>query len=319
MSRLFARLAAAAIGLVTAGAMAFPEKSVTLVVSDQAGGPGDIVARALAEHMSGTLKQSVLVENRPGAYGTLGLRAVAQAKPDGHTLGIVFMPHTVSQTLFKGTPYKLRSDFTPLAKVADLFNVLIVRNDLPVRDAKGLAALARQRAGGLSFGSASAGSPAHLSAELFKRQTGVDALHVPFRGPVDALTNLIGGRVDFMFLSLPVALPMVKADKVRALAVTSPRPAAAVPGLPTMQAAGFPDFVVLDWMGVVGPAGLPPAVAQVLGDALRQAAGSANFRERLATLGMEPGFATGGELGALIDSEVGKWERFIRDVGITIE
>jgi tripartite-type tricarboxylate transporter receptor subunit TctC len=319
MRQLIARLCAVAIGLAAASALAFPEKSVTLVVSDQAGGPGDIVARALAEHMSGSLKQTVLVENRPGAYGTLGLRAVAQARPDGHTLGIVFMPHTVSQTLFKGTPYRLRSDFTPLAKVADLFNVLIVRNDLPVRSAQELAALARQRAGGLNYGSASPGSPAHLSAELFKRQAGVDALHVPFRGPVDALSNLIGGRVDFMFLSLPVAMPMVKADKVRALAVTSPRAAVALPVLPTMQGSGFPDFVVLDWMGVVGPAGLPPAVAQTLGDTLRQAAGSPAFRDKLATLGMEPGFAPGPELGALIDSEVGKWERFIRDVGITLE
>lgn len=319
MRQLVARLAAAALGLAAATAFAFPAKSVTLVVSDQAGGPGDIVARALADHMSGTLKQSVVVENRPGAYGTLGLRAVAQAKADGHTLGIVFMPHTVSQTLFKGTPYKLRTDFTPLAKVADLFNVLLVRNDLPARTAQELAALGRQRAGALSYGSGSAGSPAHLSGELFKRQAGVDALHVPFRGPVDALTNLVGGRVDFMFLSLPVAMPMIKGDKVRALAVTSAGPAAALPALPTMKAAGFPDFLVQDWMGVVGPAGLPPAVAQALGEALRQAAASPAFRERLATLGMEPGFAPGPELGALIDSEVGKWERFIRDVGVTLD
>lgn len=324
MHPLVTRLAAAigtaaALALAHAAAFAFPDKPVTLIVSDQAGGPGDIVARALAEHMSGTLKQSVVVENRPGAYGTLGLRAVAQARPDGHTLGIVFMPHTVSQTLFKGTPYKLRTDFTPLAKVADVFNVLIVPNELPARNAQELAALARQRAGGLGYGSGSAGSPAHLSAELFKRQAGFDALHVPFRGPVDALTNLVGNRVDFMFLSLPVAMPMIKADKVRALAVTSARPAVALPSVPTMKAAGFPDFLVLDWMGVVGPAGLPPAIVQTLGDALRQAAGSTALRARLATLGMEPGFAPGPELGALIDSESSKWERFIRDVGISIE
>lgn len=310
---------AAALCLACSSASAFPERSIILIVSDQAGGPGDIVARALADQMSSSLKQSVLVENRPGAFGTLGLRAVAQAKPDGHTLGIVFMPHTVGQTLFKATPYKLQTDFTPLAKVADVFNVLTVRNDLPIRSADDLVKLARTTTGGLSYGSASPGSPAHLSAELFKRQAGFEALHVPFRGPVDALSNLIGGRIDFMFLSLPVAMPMIKAGKVRALAVTSDRPAAALPTLPTMQAAGFPDFLVLDWMGVVGPAGLPPATAQSLSDALRKAVGSASFREKLATLGMEPGFAPGNELGALINSEVIKWDRFISDLGIRIE
>ena len=320
VTRLLSAVSATlALAHATVFAQTLPDRPVTLFVSDQAGGPGDIVARALAEQLSGTLKQPVVVENRPGAFGTLGLRAVTQAKADGHTLGIVFMPHTVGQTLFKGTPYKLRTDFTPLAKVADLFNVLVVPAASTARNAQDLAAQARQRAGGMSYASAGPGSPAHLSGELFKRQAGVDALHVPFRGPVDALTNLIGGRVDFMFLSLPVAMPMVKAEKVRALAVTSGRPAAALPSVPPMKAAGYPDFVVLDWMGVVGPAGLPPAVTQALGDALRQAAASAGFREKIATLGMEPGFAPGPEFGALIDAEVGKWERFIRDVGITIE
>lgn len=320
LSRLAVRGAAlAALALWACVTHAYPDKPITIVVSDQAGGPGDIVARTLGEQMARTLKQSVIVENRPGAYGTLGLRAVAQARPDGYTLGIVFMPHTVTQTLFKATPYQLRKDFTPLAKVADLFNVLIVRNDLPVRSAKDLADLARQRPGALTFGSGGTGSPAQLAGELFKRQAGIDALHVPFKGPVDALTNLIGGRVDFMFLSLPVAMPMIKADKVRALAVTSARPAAALPAVPTMQSAGFPDFVVLDWMAIVGPAGLPPEVVRSLDGALRQAVGSAAFRDKLATIGMEPGFAPGADLGALIDREVTKWERFIHEVGIKLD
>lgn len=318
--RLRRAMTAAALAVAAAGAAAFPDRTMTIVVSDQAGGPGDIVARTLADQLAASLKQPVVVENRPGAFGSLGLRAVAQAKPDGQTLGVVFMPHTVGQTLFKGTPYQLRKDFTPLAKVADLFNVLIVRPDLPARSPKELAELARQQRGTtLTFGSAGAGSPAQLSGELFKRQANVDALHVPFKGPVDALSNLIGGRVDFMFLSLPVAMPMIKADKVRALAVTSTRTTSALPGTPTMQAAGFPDFAVLDWMGVVGPAGLPPKVAETLEAALRQAASSPALKEKLASLGMEPSYASGADLGQLIDREVTKWERFIREVGISLD
>lgn len=304
---------------VGSAAHAFPERPITLVVSDQAGGPGDVVARALAEQLTTSLRQSVVVENKPGAFGTLGLRAVAQAKPDGHVLGIVFMPHTVSQTLFKGTPYQLTKDFTPLAKVADLFNVLLVRNDLAARHPKELADLSRQKQGGLIYGSGSTGSPAHLSGELFKRQAGIESVHVPFRGPVDALTNLVGGRVDYMFLSMPVAIPMIRAEKVRPLAVTSNRPSSILPNVATMQSSGYPDFLVQDWMGLVGPAGLPPDVQQVLDTALRQAVASPSLKERLAGLGMEPSYADSNEFRGLLDREVSKWAKFIREVGISID
>lgn len=306
--------------LTSSAAMAdWPDKPITIVVSDQAGGPGDIVARALGQQLSASLKQSVVVDNRPGAFGTLGLRAVAQAKPDGHTLGIVFMPHTVSQTLFKGTPYQLRSDFTPIAKMADLFNVLVVPKASPARQPQELAQLMKARPGQMAFASGSTGSPAHLAGELFNRVAGTQSQHVPFKGPVDALSNLVGERVDYMFLSLPVAMPMIKADKIVPLAVTSNRSAPALPKVPTMMQAGYADFAVLDWMGLLGPAKMPPEVVARLGDEIRKIVSSPTFRERLETVGMDAAYANGGELGALIDREISKWERFIAQAGITLQ
>lgn len=317
-------LAAVAFGAVLGSGIpavhaAYPERPITIVVSDQAGGPGDIIARAIGKIMGASLKQPVLVENKPGVYGSLGLSAVAKAKPDGYTLGVIFMPHTVSQTLYKGTPYDLRKDFTPLAKVADLFNVLIVNNNLTARTPDELAGLARAQPGAMNFGSGSTGSPAHLAGELFKRQAGVEVEHVPFKGPFDAMTNLVGGRVDFMFLSLPVALPMIESHKVVPLAVTSNRTAPRIPQVPTMMEAGFKDFTVLDWMGILAPAGLPPEVADRLEAALRQAVESDEYKTSVSMLGIEPDFAGPAELGALINSEIAKWETFIGQIGLSID
>lgn len=309
----------AASWLTATSALAWPEKPITIMVSDQAGGPGDIVARAVGQQLSESLKQSVIVENRPGAFGTLGLRAVAQAKPDGYTLGIVFMPHTVSQTLFKATPYQLRTDFTPVAKMADLFNVLVVNKSSAARNPQELATQSKARPGQMSFASGSAGSPAHLSGEMFNRVAAIESQHVPFKGPVDALTNLVGGRVDYMFLSLPVAMPMIKGDKIVPLAVTSNRAAPALPKVPTMAQSGYPDFVVLDWMGIVGPAKLAPEALQRLTEEVRKIVISPVFRERIEAVGMDPAFANGAELGGLIDREITKWERFIQQANITLQ
>lgn len=298
---------------------AFPERTITIVVSDQAGGPGDIIARSLGKLMGDSMKQTVIIENRPGAYGSLGLAAVAKAKPDGYTLGLVFMPHTASQTLYKRTPYDLQKDFVPLAKVADLYNVLIANKSVPVKTPTELAALAKSKPGQMTYGSASTGSPAHLSGELFARQAGLDVLHVPFKGPVDALTQLVGGRVDYMFLSLPVAMPLIKADRVVPLALTSDRPSPALPAVPTMMQSGFKDFVVLDWMGFVAPVGTPPDVVARLSAELQKATASPDYRERLSVLGIEPAFAGPAEFGSLIQREITKWERFIRQLGLSIE
>ena len=231
--RIRAMLCAAATACCTlapaTATAAYPDKPVTIVVSDQAGGPGDVIARAFGQQLTASMKQPVIVENRPGAYTTLGLAQVAKAKPDGYTLGIMFMPHTVLSTLYKGTPYDIRKSFTPISKAADLFNVLVVNKDVPAKTVAQLATSIKSRPGQVNYASGGTGTPAHLAGELFKRQSGLDVQHIPFKGPADALTNLIGGRVEMMFLSLPVAMPMVNAGKVNALAVTSERPAPAVP------------------------------------------------------------------------------------------
>lgn len=298
---------------------AFPERAITIVVSDQAGGPGDIVARTLGKLMSDSMGQPVIVDNRPGAYGSLGLAGVAKAKPDGYTLGLVFMPHTASQTLYRRTPYDLQKDFTPLAKVADLFNVLITNKSVPAKTPTELAALAKAKPGKMTYGSGSTGSPAHLSGELFARQASLDVLHVPFKGPVDALTQLIGGHVDYMFLSLPVAMPMIKSDRVVPLALTSDLPSPALPGVPTMMQAGFKDFVVLDWMGFVAPVGTPSDVAARLSAELKKATASPEYRERVGVLGIEPAFAGPAEFGGLLGREVTKWKKFIGQINLSLD
>ena len=298
---------------------AFPDKPVTIVVSDQAGGPADVIARTLGQQLSASLKQPVIVENRPGAYTTLGLAQVAKAKPDGYTLGIMFMPHTVLSTLYKGTPYDVRKSFTPISKAADLFNALVVNKDVPVKSVADLVSHIRSKPGQINFGSGGTGTPAHLSGELLKRQAGLDMQHIPFKGPADALNNVIGGRVDLMFLSLPVAMPMVQSGKLNALAVTSDRAAPAAPHLPTMTQSGFRDFVVLDWMGVVGPAGMPADLVALLNGEVAKAVASSELRDRLKPLGIEPTSSTAAEFSALIDREVGKWEQFTKQLGVSLD
>ena len=313
-------ISAACCGLAsTTAAAAYPDKPITIIVSDQAGGPADVIARALGQQLNASLKQPVIVENRPGAYTTLGLAQVAKAKPDGYTLGIMFMPHTVLSTLYKGTPYDVRKSFTPISKAADLFNVLVVNKDVPAKSVPELVAYIKSKPGQINYGSGGTGTPAHLSGEFFKRQAGVDMQHIPFKGPADALTNVIGGRVDLMFLSLPVAMPMVKGGKLNALATTGDRRAPAALDVPTMTQSGYKDFVVLDWMGVVGPAGMPADLVDLLNKEIARAVADPELRSKLQPLGMEPAASTSTDFGALIASEVGKWEKFSKQVGITLD
>ncbi len=313
----FAAIGASAVP--AAALAAYPEKPITLVVSDQAGGPGDVIARSLGQSLSASLKQPVIVENRPGAYATLGLAQVAKARPDGYTLGIMFMPHTVLSTLYKATPYNIRQSFTPISKAADLFNVLVVSKETPAKSVSELVAFIKSKPGQINYASGGTGTPSHLAGELFKQQAGVDMAHIPFKGPVDAMSNLIGGRVNLMFLSLPVALPLVKSGKLDALAVTGDRRSPALSALPTMAQAGFKNFVIRDWMGLVGPAGMPPEITALLNAEVAKAVAGQELKDRLGPLGMEPAASTSAEFGALIQQEVGKWEQFTRQLGVSLD
>jgi len=294
MMTLATLLRRAALGLIVlaAGGASLAARAdetgpVRLVAPYPAGGPADVVARLVAEPIGRELGRPVIVDNRAGASGTIGAGAVARAEPDGSTLLFntsiqVVLPHLMR------LPYDTMNDFTPLAQVNSIPFVLVINRDLPFQSVAELVAYAKAHPGKLNYASNSPGGASHLAAEQFKRITGVDITHVPYKGSAPALTDLIGGRVQVMFEQGPSALSFLKGGQLRALAVTSAERADILPDVPTFGEAGYPAFVYSNWQGIWGPANMPPAVAEALSQAIARALRQPSVRQRLKDLGTQP-------------------------------
>jgi tripartite-type tricarboxylate transporter receptor subunit TctC len=311
--------AASLASLTSVGrAQAWPAKPVRIVVPSAAGSPWDPMARHLADRLSKVFGQPFIVENRSGGTGLIGMDQVAKSS-DAHTLGIMFMPHTVLPALVAKMPYDTLKDIVPISQTQWTYNVLVVRSNMPVRDVSGLMALARKSPGKLIYSSGGAGSPAHLMGEYFKQLTGTFILHVPYRGPVAALQDLMGEQVDMMFASLAAALPHIKSGRLRAIAVTAAEPLEALPGVPTFAQAGFPQFDVRDWAGLVGPAALPPAVVERLNAEVGKALTEAGLEQRFAQMGVYLQTSTVAGLGELVKKEIPKWADVARRSNIKME
>src|SRR5213075_859540 len=239
-------------------AQAYPSKPIRFVVPYPAGGPLDTVARLLGQKVSESLKQPVVVDNKPGAGGNIGADAVAKSAPDGYTIlmGAV-ATHAINPTLYANIPYDPIKDFQPVTQLASTPNVLIVNNSVPASNVREFIAYAKANPGKLNFGSGSTGSAGHLAGELFKAMAGVEMTHVPYKGAAPAMQDLIGGQIDLMFDNLASALGQVRAGKVRALAVTTAQRTALAPELPTIAESGLPGFDISTWFGVFVPAGTP--------------------------------------------------------------
>ena len=221
-----------------ARAQAYPAKPIKIIVPLPPGSPPDVLARLVGERLQEAWKQPVLVENRPGATGMIGLEAVAKAAPDGYTVGVMFLTHTVLPALFGKVPYDTAASFDPIANLVWLYNALVVPVSMPVQSTREFVEAARAQPGKLTFGSGGNGSPAHLLGEGFRQSARLDLLHVPFKGPAEAVQGLLGGHVSSMFATTSVAVPQVKAGKLRALAVTSPTRLAALPVMPPSTRVG---------------------------------------------------------------------------------
>jgi tripartite-type tricarboxylate transporter receptor subunit TctC len=295
---------------------AYPDKPIKVVLGFAAGGGSDILLRKIAPAIGDALGQTLVVENQPGAGGNLAMAAVAPAAPDGYTLLMGSPGLATNSSLYANLGFDPLKDFTPVAMVGSVQNVLLVRRDLPVNSVAELIAYAKKNPGKLNYASPGVGTSLHLAAELFKVNTGVQMVHVPYKGGAQALNDLMGGQVDLMFNVLPSAMPQIKAGNVKALAVTGAQRAATLPDLPTMIQAGIPGYTAVTWNGIVAPAGTPKEVVTKLNEAIVRVLRTPEMQHNLAEIGQDVLVGTPEQFGTLIREETAKWKRTIEAAGI---
>lgn len=299
-----------------AGAQAFPARAVRFVVPYPPGGPLDTVARLLAQRVSAQWGQPVVVENIAGAGGNIGAAAVAKAAPDGHTLlmGAV-ATHAINPSLYAAMPYDAARDFIAVTQVASTPNVLVVNPQVPAKTVTELVAHARAKPGGLNYGSGSTGSAGHLAGELFNSLAGVRMVHVPYKGAPAALQDLIGGRIDLMFDNLASSLAQVKANRIRALAVTTAKRTPLAPELPTLAESGLPGFDISTWFGLFVPAGTPRAAVDRIHADFTRALAEPEVREKLVGMGADPVGSTPEAFAGFVAAEASKYAKLVKASG----
>ncbi|HET9576699.1 MAG TPA: tripartite tricarboxylate transporter substrate binding protein [Usitatibacter sp.] len=298
---------------------AYPEKPIRLVVGFPAGSQPDIVARMLARSLAPLLEQPVVVENLTGAAGNIAADHLARAAPDGYTLGLLSQTHIVVNPSLYKLPYDPVKDFAPVSQVAVSPQMLVVNNAVPAKSVGELVALARSQPGTLTFASSGTGSGTHMAAELFKSAASLDIRHIPYKGVVAAVPDLMGARVTMMFSPIPVVWPLVREGKLRALAVTSAKRSRAAPDVPTVAESGYPGFEATNWYGLLAPAKTPAAIVEKLHSATVKALAHPGLRDKLSDLGLEAIGNSPQEFAAAIRSETPKWARLIRAAGIKPE
>jgi tripartite-type tricarboxylate transporter receptor subunit TctC len=298
----------------------YPQKTIRIIVPYTPGGTADMLARTMGQRMAQGLGQQIIIDNRPGAGGNIGADFAAKAAPDGYTIlmGTV-ATHAINPHLYPRMPYDSATDFTPIILVATLPNILVVNPSVPTKSVKELIALAKARPGELAFASAGNGTSQHLSGELFKKMTGVDMTHIPYKGSAPAVTDLVGGQVQLMFDNIPSSLAQVRAGKLRALAVTGPRRSPVLPDLPTVAEAGLPGFSITSWFALFAPAGTPAGILLRLNREAGKAILSDELRQQWMAQGIEPAGGSAAQLDAFRRLEALKWEKIIRDSGARVE
>jgi len=317
---LFAAVSTCAAEPVAAQTPDYPNRPVRIIVPQAAGGGVDIVARAIAQKLAESWGQQVIVDNRPGANGIIGIEAVAKSKPDGYTIAAPFTSVlTINPFVYKSLPYDAFRDFAPIMQSVNNIIVLVVNPYLPVRSVKELVALGKSRPGDLIYGSFGVGNLTHLAAELLRLETGLKMVHVPYKGETPAVSDLIAGQYVLLFATSAGVNAHIKAGRLRLLATGGERRAAAYPDTPTMGQAGYPNASVTGWSGLVAPAGTPPEIVRKFQRDAARHVRSPELGERLTALGAEPVGSTPEEFSAFIKSEADKWSRVIRDASITLQ
>lgn len=318
LARIAAGLALAAFA-ATALAQSYPSKPLRLIVPYSVGTPPDILGRIAAEHMQGPLGQPIVVENRPGATGTIGLTELLRQPADGYTLLAMPMPVSVAPALYPELKVDLARDIAPIGQMAWSYNVLVVHPEVQAKNVAELVALLKSQPNKLSFGSGGNGTPAHLAGELFKQQAKVSALHVPYVQFPQAIGDLVAGRLQFMFLAAAPAVAQARGGKLRALAVTGRERLDALKDVPTMVEAGFPQFVMRDWQGIIARAGTPREAVQRLNAALDRAMALPQVRAQLAKMGNDAATGTPQQFGELIAADAERWAGVVKAAGIKVD
>jgi tripartite-type tricarboxylate transporter receptor subunit TctC len=300
-------------------AQTYPAKAIRIVVPFPAGGTSDILSRAVGQKLTEEWKQPVIVDNRPGASANIGADIVVKSPPDGYTLLCASTIHTINPSLYSKLGYDPVRDFTPITLIAATSQVLAVHPSVPVKTVKEFIAYAKKRPGQLNYSSAGNGSQPHLTAEMFRARTGIDIVHVPYKGAPPQLADLVAGHVALTFATSPTAVPQVRAGKLRALGVSTAKRISALPDVPTIAEAGVPGFEASGANGLVGPAGMPPAIVERLNAAVVRIVKDPAMSKYLSDQGAEPWTTTPGEYGAYIKSEVAKWAKAVKDSGARID
>jgi tripartite-type tricarboxylate transporter receptor subunit TctC len=302
-----------------AGAEQWPSKPILLVAPFTPGGTTDMVARTIAQALGKALNHTVIVDNRPGAGGTIGAASVARAPADGYTLLLTNVGHTAAGAIYKKLPYDFEKDFTHLALIAKVPNVLVVNKDFPAKNVAEFLAYIKAHPGKVHYGSAGVGTTQHLAAELLRDMAKLDIVHVPYKGAAPMMTDLIGGQTEFALDSAGSAGTYIRSGRVRALAITSEKRDPAFPALPTMVESGLPNYVASTWYGVAAPAGLPTPVKTRLHEALIKAYKDPQLIEAYRTIGAEPDARSPAAFDAFVRSETQRWAGLVKSVGITAD
>lgn len=319
VGRLAALSAALVLSFGVNAADDYPTKPIRLIAPSSPGSGVDIVARFLGQKLSDNMKQQVVVDNRAGAGANLGAEIAAHAPKDGYTLFVGTPAHTINPALYSRLNYDILKDFAPITQLTTGQYVLVVHPAVAAKNVSELSAMARAKPGRLNYASAGNGNATHLAGELYKSIAKIDIVHVPYKGTGPALTDLIGGQVQFMFPNLTAAMPQMKSGKLRALAVTGLQRSPSVPDLPTMQEAGVPGYSVTSWYALLAPAGVRADILKRLHAETVKAMSAPDMKDRLAGEGAEPTTGTPAQLTAFLKDEIAKWGKVIKTAGIKAE
>jgi tripartite-type tricarboxylate transporter receptor subunit TctC len=298
----------------------YPVKSIRLIVPFAAGGPTDVIARAVGQKLTESLGQPVVIDNRAGSGGNIGTDIVAKAPPDGYTLvmGIVGT-HAINASLYSKMPYDSVKDFAPITLTGAATIIMVAHPSVPAKSIKELIALAKSKPGQLNLASPGSGTPQHLAGELFKTMAGINMVHVPYKGAAPAVIDLLGGQVSVGFVSLPAALSHVKAGKLTALGISNARRSAIAPDVPTIAESGLPGYELENWYGVLAPAGTPREIVNKLNREIVKALQIPEVKERLNSQGFEIRTSTPEQFAAYIKSEIVKWAKIVKDSGAKVD
>jgi tripartite-type tricarboxylate transporter receptor subunit TctC len=316
---VLASVALAALAAGTTAAQPYPAKPIRLIVPFPPGGGTDITARAVAQKLTESWGQTVVVDNRPGANGTIGVDITAKSAPDGYTLTMISSSHAVNVGLHAKQPYDLLKDLAPVTQATSQPYVFVINPKVPAKSVQELIALARTKPGALNYGSSGTGGISHLAGALFGSLTGTELVHVPYKGGAPATIDVISGQIQMVFGTLLLTGPHIKAGRLRVLAVTTPQRWPGTPDLPTMQEAGVPGFVITQWYGMLVPARTPPPVVAKLNQEIARLLHLPDVKEKLAADGADAVGSTPEQFGAHVRAEVAKYGKLVKQIGLKLD